>query len=287
MEKLLDVLNRITTLLKSNGIEDARLNAELILCEVLKYKRINLYLNFEQPLKEVEIEEVNRMVDRRLKKEPLQYIIGNTDFYGYKILLSPDVLIPRPETEILIEKIIEFVKHSSKKHFEIFEAGTGSGCIIIALAGELKKLGLEYNIYSVDSSDEALKLARQNIIANNLDGEKIILQKVDFLKMENIPDNYDIFVSNPPYISYNDFLQLPDEIRLYEPKQALTDGADGLTFYRKFISLLKNKYNITCFFEIGFNQKSSLVEILNAEGIKNFNFYKDYNNLDRVLKIEL
>jgi len=230
MEKLLDVLNRITTLLKSNGIEDARLNAELILCEVLKYKRINLYLNFEQPLKEVEIEKVNRMVDRRLKKEPLQYIIGNTDFYGYKILLSPDVLIPRPETEILIEKIIEFVKHSSKKHFEIFEAGTGSGCIIIALAGELKKLGLEYNIYSVDSSDEALKLARQNSIANNLDGEKIILQKVDFLKMENIPDNYDIFVSNPPYISYNDFLQLPDEIRLYEPKQALTDGADGLTF---------------------------------------------------------
>ncbi|MGB9696753.1 MAG: peptide chain release factor N(5)-glutamine methyltransferase [Ignavibacteria bacterium] len=287
MEKLLDILHRTASLLEANGVEDSRLNAELILCEVLKYERLNLYLNFEQPLKESEIEKVNQMVYRRLKKEPLQYIIGHTNFYGYRIFLSPDVLIPRPETEILVEKILEFIKHSNKKNLHIVEAGTGSGCIVVAIAGELEKLGFEYNIYAMDSSDAALKLARNNIIVNNLNSDKIRFQKVDVLKMESIPDACDIFVSNPPYISFKEFLHLSEEIKLYEPEQALTDGADGLTFYRKFFSLLRDKHNIIGFFEIGATQKPFLMEILNTAGIKNFYFYKDYNNLDRVLKIEL
>lgn len=287
MEKLLDILYRATHLLEANEIEDPRLNVELILCEVLKYERLNLYLNFEQPLKEVEIEKIDQMIHRRLKREPLQYIIGHTNFYGYLISLSPDALIPRPETEILVEKILEYIKQSNRKKLYIVEAGTGSGCITIAIAGELEKLGVEYNIYAIDSSDAALKLARNNVITNKLNIDKIRFQKIDILKMDSIPDNCDIFVSNPPYISLREFLQLPEEIRLYEPQQALTDGADGLTFYRKFFSLLKNRHNITGFFEIGSSQKPSLMKILDTEGIKSFYFYKDYNNLARVLKVEL
>lgn len=287
MEKLLEILHRTTSLFEANGIEDSRLNAELILCEVLKYERLNLYLNFEQPLKESELEKINQMVYRRLRKEPLQYIIGHTNFYGYGVSLSPDVLIPRPETEILVEKILEFIKHSGKKSLHIVEAGTGSGCITIAIAGELEKLGFEYNIYTMDNSDAALKLALDNVISNNLNTNRIKFQKVDILKMENIPEACDIFVSNPPYIPLEEFLQLPEEIRLYEPESALTDGADGLTFYRKFFSLLKDRYDITGFFEIGSTQRNSLIEILNTVKIKNFYFYKDYNNLDRILKIEL
>lgn len=287
MEKLLEVLHRTTSLFETNGIEDSRLNAELILCEVLNYERLNLYLNFEQPLKESELEKINQMVYRRLRKEPLQYIIGHTNFYGYRVSLSPDVLIPRPETEILVEKILEFIKHSDKKSLHIVEAGTGSGCITIAIAGELEKLGFEYDIYAIDSSDAALKLALDNVIANNLNTNRIKFQKVDILKMENIPEVCDIFVSNPPYIPLEEFLQLPEEIRLYEPESALTDGAGGLTFYRKFFSLLKDRYNITGFFEIGSTQRNSLIEILNTVKIKNFYFYKDYNNLDRILRIEV
>lgn len=283
-EKLLDILKVSTDFLKQKGIEEARLNAELMLCEILKYERIDLYLNFERPLSNEEKQIFRSFLKRRINKEPLQYIIGKTNFYGYTFLVNKNVLIPRPETEYLVERSISLIKEIGFDRVRVLEIGTGSGCISISLAKELDKIISSFEIDAVDSSEKAIELAIRNADLNNINKGNLNFKVVDVFKDNLNLEFYNIVLSNPPYIPYSEYNNLPEEIKLYEPPDALTDFEDGLKYYRKIFELFKqSKNNCSCILEIGYNQRNILENVLNLYKIKNYYFEKDLNNHFRYL----
>lgn len=277
MLTLLEVLTKSTEYLQKKGIESARLNAELLLAEVLNCKRLDIYMRFDKPLTEDELIKYREFISRRGKFEPLQYIVGYTEFYGNRISVSKDVLIPRPETEILVENIIE--QYRSTPNLKILDIGTGSGNISIALAKNL----ITPLIATIDTSLEALEVAKNNCLLNNLNGE------VNFIHGDvtthQFQQQFDIVVSNPPYISLTDYETLQNEVKLFEPKSALTDLHDGL-FY--FESITKKMYNHILpggkiIFEIGFGQSDAVKEILLSHKFQKIEIVKDYQNIDRVI----
>ncbi|TRZ64187.1 peptide chain release factor N(5)-glutamine methyltransferase [bacterium] len=284
LTKLLDILNYSAELLKSNNIKDARLNVELMLCEALKCDRMRLYLDFDKPLNTAETGLFKSFLKRRLDHEPLQYILGKTNFYGYDILVNPSVLIPRQETEILAELIINHVRNNVKTDISILEIGTGSGCLTVAIAKELEKYGKKFGINSYDISLSALKTAEQNLKMNNVDN-CVRLSQCNFLTLDCIENNLDYLILNPPYIPAQDIDSLDPEVRKYEPVSALTDGLDGLSFFRKAIEIIKEHKLTTLFSEIGYAQKESIENILLSYGINNYKFFKDYNGINRVLQV--
>ena len=280
---LLEILKYSANLLSENGIKDSRLNVELMFCEILKCDRMKLYLDFDKPLKPEEITVFKTMLKRRMQKEPLQYILGKTNFYGYDIVLNDKVLIPRQETEILVDRVLEDIYKSEKKNINILEIGSGSGCIAIALSCELRKKDIEHKILSIDKSEEAINISIQNAKLNNTRVENIEFIKMDFLK-DGLSGEYDYIVSNPPYIPADNIKALEEEVKSFEPIDALTDGGEGLTFYRKIFCDFSSKSKI--FLEIGDGQKDLIETEIIKSNIKDYNFYKDYCNIERVLKIK-
>jgi release factor glutamine methyltransferase len=282
MLTVLEAINLSTIYLQNKGVESPRINAELLLACILKCRRLDLYLSFDRPLQQKEIEEYRSFVKRRSKREPLQYITGVVEFYGIEFKVSPAVLIPRPETEILVEAVINSI--NSVQEYKILDIGTGSGIIPIVLAKKFPQL----KIAAIDISDEALKIARENSSHNNVD-EKILFYKKDILNEEGFDNRYDIIISNPPYISESDFNNLEPELKDYEPKSSLTDFGDGLNFYRVIISkakcLLNKKGKI--FFEIGKDQAGKVKEILVENNFTGIIVKKDYQNIDRVISGDL
>jgi len=279
---LLEILNYSTNLLKENDISDARLNAELMMADALNCKRLDLYLDFDKPLQKDETEKFKKHLRRRLNNEPVQYIIGKTNFYGYDILVDKSVLIPRPDTEILVEKLLNDIKESGLQEVNVLEIGTGSGCIAVAVCKELEKKNIKYEYKCTDVSDEAINLCKKNIEINNVKEIKIV--NSNFLD-ESYINNYDYVVSNPPYIPVNEYNELDTEVREFEPKLALTDNTDGLTFYKKFIELFQSG-TAKFFLEIAYNARPALEIMLNKNNIGIYKFVKDYNNNDRILIME-
>lgn len=278
---VLDILKVTEAAFRERGISNPRLNAELLLADTTGDSRINLYLNFEKPLTESEVSLYRDKVKRRLKFEPLQYIRGKTEFYSLEFNVTPDVLIPRQETEILVEKVLEYIKVSGLECPKILEIGTGSGCISIAIAANA-----ECNIRAFDISNEAVKVAELNSAANGT-GDKIKFETVDFFDPGVTFEGYDIIVSNPPYISANDVPGLNEEVNGYEPYIALTDDGDGLSFYKRIFEL----YNVTqnkpfIFLEVGDGKKEAIVNLLSDTNINNYIIYNDLMNMPRVLEIK-
>ncbi|MFA5805780.1 MAG: peptide chain release factor N(5)-glutamine methyltransferase [Melioribacteraceae bacterium] len=278
---VLESLQLSTDFLEKKGIESARLNAELLLSEILKCKRLDLYLKFDQPLKENEVSIYREWIARRGKFEPLQYIIGNVEFYGLLFKVTPDVLIPRPETEILVEEVIKFCKN--KIGLKILDIGTGSGNISISLAKNLDNA----EVTAIDISEKALFIAQENAAINGVE-EKIHFITAD---VKNYKSDYkfDIIVSNPPYVSKEEYPILQNEIKNYEPIAAVTDSNDGLDFYRMIAErakiLLKN--NCKIFLEVGKDQSKYVADILEKNDFINIYFVKDYQQIDRVVVGEL
>ncbi|MES2765675.1 MAG: HemK/PrmC family methyltransferase, partial [Bacteroidota bacterium] len=161
---VLDIINWGKDFFAQKSIDSPRLTIELMLCEVLKIRRIDLYAQFDRPLKDDELARLREMAKRRAGREPLQYILGNTEFYGLPLIVDPSVLIPRPETEILVETVLKTFKNSENKVLKILDIGTGSGCIAVALAVNLPQA----EITAVDISEEALEIARQNAKLNSV-----------------------------------------------------------------------------------------------------------------------
>ena len=282
MLTVLESLKLSTEYLEKKGIESARLNAELLLAEILNCKRLDLYLKFDQPLRENEVDIYREWILRRGKFEPLQYIIGRVEFYGMQFKVTRDVLIPRSETEILVEEVINFAK--DKSGLRILDIGTGSGNIPIALAKNLTNA----EITSVDVSANAIEVAKENALLNNVESKvEFILSDIYHLKIET--DLFDIVVSNPPYISAEEYPTLQKEIVDYEPSIALTDSNDGLNFYRtiteKSKSFLKKEGKI--FFEIGKEQFNDVEKILLKNNFLNIKITKDYQQIERVISGEL
>lgn len=206
---------------------------------------------------------------------PVQYLIGNVSFYGYPIIVNEDVLIPRFETEYLVEKTITYIHKLNINKPTILDIGTGSGCIAITLAKELK----DAKITALDISKKALAIAKKNIKLNKV---LIKLKKVDILNTP-IKENYDVIISNPPYIALNEKV---DPATKFEPQQALFANDNGLEYYKCIINNLKNIDFKICAFEIGMTQKEALCNYINntLSNVK-IDCQKDYNNKDRYLFI--
>ncbi|MFZ1322499.1 MAG: peptide chain release factor N(5)-glutamine methyltransferase [Ignavibacteria bacterium] len=284
---VLEVLKKAIVDLDKNNIIDARLNAELLLCNVMNCKRLDLYVNYEKPVKPSEENEFRKLILRRISNEPIQYILGKTNFFGYDITLDRNVLIPRQETELLVERVLEDISSSEKKSVSIFEIGTGSGCIVIALSKRLSELNILYELFSIDISEKALITAKKNLELNGISGENITLYCKDVFDIPKLKKKYDYIVSNPPYISMNNYQALPEEIRNYEPKNALTDDKNGLNFFNKIFEIFSDsEFSGKMFCEIGYGQKESLEVLLKKYEIMKYKFYKDYSNIFRILKAE-
>lgn len=279
MMTVIEAINLSTDYLAKKNIESPRINAEHLLAHILKCKRLNLYLSFDRPLKEDEVNQYRVLLLRRSKAEPLQYIIGNVEFYGLEFDVNPAVLIPRPETELLVEKIIERIK--GETNLRILDVGTGSGNIAIALAKNL----VDCNIIGIDISSDALKIAQLNADKNEV-ANKILFKEIDILNVDYFEnESFNLIVSNPPYISVNDYQQLRPELAVYEPRIALTDNGDGLKFYRgiseKAQALLTG--NGKLYFEIGMGQSGAIARIMEENLFKDIRIDKDYSNIDRII----
>lgn len=282
MLKVLDAIQLSTDYLTKKGIDEPRLNAELLLADVLGMKRLNLYLNFDRPLSEKEKDLYRTFLSRRAAYEPLQYILGYTEFWSYKFAVNKSVLIPRPETEILIDTILNDYSDNNKE-LNILDIGTGSGIIAICLAKNIN-----CKVTALDISVDAINIAKENAEFNEV-SDKIVFVEKDILKFNDLNVQYDIIVSNPPYVDNNQYKTLQKEITLFEPAIAVTDFNNGLTFYDKILSLSNSILAPTgkIYFEIGAGQADSVKNLFAKYNFLNIKIIEDFANISRVIKGEL
>lgn len=283
MHTVLELLNLTTNFFEQKGIDSARLNAELLLAEILKCKRLDLYLTFDKPVKDDEVNHYREFVKRRGNREPLQYILGHVEFYGLTFSVDKNVLIPRQETEILIETILN--QTDKEANLTILDIGTGSGIIAVLLAHYLPKA----KIIAVDKSPGALVVAKKNAETHGVE-QRITFLEDDVLNSNlQLNEKLDIIVSNPPYVSQKEYASLQKEIVAHEPDYAVTDFSDGLTFYRKIIESSTDYLNENgkIFFEVGEGQSEQVKSLFENHKFSSVQIWKDYSNINRVVKGEL
>lgn len=276
---VLESITKSAEFLSKRGVTESRLNAELLLSDILKMSRLSLYLNFERELTTVETDTYRDYIVRRSKFEPLQYIVGNVEFYGLTFNVDKNVLIPRQETETLIETVYNVYK--GERELNILDIGTGSGNVIISL---IKNLPTSRGI-SIDINENALQVAEHNAELNDVKDRIKFIQKDILTDLVNFEDNFDIVVSNPPYIPIEEYPTLQKELVEYEPKDALTDFSDGFTFYRVILRRSKEflKNNGRLFFETGDKMSDELKNLFVVNGYKNIKAKKDLLNIERVI----
>jgi release factor glutamine methyltransferase len=271
---VLEVLQATTVFLKKHDIENPRLNAEHLLAHVLGRKRIELYLDFERKLTETELTPLRDLVKRRSEGEPLQHLLGTVEFCGLTFLCDRRAMVPRPETE----ELVEFLKSELQDpKSEIVDVGTGSGVIALSLAAEFP----DANILAVDVSNDALALARENAIRLNLSS------RVQFLKsrlLENIAGVFDLIVANLPYISTQDRRNLSREV-LHDPEIALFAGALGDELVRELIDQAPTRLRPggMLALEIGLGQSQALLSVLTEKNYRDICSKNDYNGVTRFL----
>ncbi len=263
--------------LSSKGISNAKLEVEWFLCHILNCERIDLYVQFEQPLMKNELAQFKTYIKRRVDGVPFQHIIGRGDFYGRDFIVNNHVLVPRPETELIIEILKQREKVDS-----VLEIGTGTGCIAITLALE----NLSTSIIATDISKNALAIAKQN--AEDHNAQQINFKLHNFLQTD-IHSTFDVVVSNPPYIGKNEVNNLQVEVKNYDPMSALTDNDDGLSFYRRFAKVGASLLNENGFMLLEFggkHQVDAIRDIFESYGF-NVKFYKDLQDSPRVVEVSL
>ena len=277
--RLIDLIKWGETYFKDKNFDNPRSEIEWLLQDLLNYKKIDLYLKFEEEVDLKKLSILKSWIKRRVSREPIQYITSKADFYGRSYFVNNKVLIPRPETEILIDAAIQNLL--KKKNPFIIDIGTGSGCIGITLAIEIKKS----NVLSIDISKDALLIAKNNAEHHNINNIQFL--EIDILK-NDINKKADLIISNPPYINKNELSTLMPEVRNHEPKISLTDNKDGFTFYERFVSLFPKilKNDGAAIIEVGSGEHSiGVLEIFKKNGIKNIKVIKDLNNDNRAVII--
>jgi release factor glutamine methyltransferase len=271
---VLKILNWTKGYLAEKGVENPRLEAEWMLCEALSLDRVGLYLNFDRPLNDIELAAYRSMVARRGRREPLQYILGNQEFLGLEFEVTPAVLIPRHDTEVLVA---EAVRHG-KDAKTILDIGTGSGCVAVCLAKALPAA----EVSTVDVSEEAIAVARRNAERN-----EVTVQFFHGSLFEPFAGRrFDMIVSNPPYIPAGELQTLQPEVRGFEPVSALDGGADGLDFYRRITSAAPEYLNPGgwLLYEVGAGQAPQVLELLKEAGFTGDCFTrKDHGDIERVV----
>ena len=276
---VLRLLQWTTSYFKSYAIEESRASAEILLAHALEVQRIDLYLQYDRPLSSAELLTFKQLIRRRVAREPVAYITGHKEFWSLKLSLTPDVLIPRPETECLVEAALAIASDGEcGSHPRVLELGTGSGAIVIALASQLMNAWF----LATDFSENAIKVARSNAAANQL-AERIRFAPI--LKGQT----FDMIISNPPYIPKDIIDTLQPEVCRYEPMHALIGGADGLKWIKHIIRkapefLTPKGYLLL---EIGHDQKQDIHDLVQHQSsYTNVAFKKDYGRFDRVVVLK-
>ena len=275
-------MNHGLKFLRSNSIENPKKEIEIFLCHLLSCSKFELYNRVETNISLTKVNLLNECLVRRAKREPIQYIINNAWFYGRKFYVNENVFIPRPESERLIEEATNHLRDFDSP--KILEIGTGSGCLSISIAIEFPNS----DVQSIDISENAINVAKIN--SKKFHVNNISFKKLDFLKsgMKTF-NNFDLLISNPPYIPKKDMESLMPEVRNFEPHSALTDNNDGLEFYRKLSSDLPYILNSNGIgiFEVGLNSHpKDAKRIFNKIG-RSIKLLKDYNGDDRLLIVKL
>lgn len=271
---VLEVLQATTAYLKKRNVENPRLNAEHLMAHALGRKRIELYLNFERALTETELAPLRGLVKRRSEGEPLQHLLGTVEFCGLTFLCDKRALVPRPETEQLVEFVESRIEN---RELRIVDVGTGSGVIALSLAAKIP----EAKVLGVDVSEDALALAQENAARLNLS------ERVQFLKrrlLENAEDEFDLIVANLPYISIQDRHTLSPEV-LHDPEVALFAGAQGDELVRELIDQARFRLRPggLLALEIGLGQSEALLSALAEKNYRDISSKNDYNGVTRFL----
>lgn len=273
MKTLQAVLNELKQEFKAKNIDTYSLDAQLIVMKALDISRVKLLTYPDMDITDDKYKEIRAMADERIMYKPMQYIIGKCEFMGLDFNVNEYTLIPRGDTEILVEQAIATINNSGFN--SVLDIGTGSGAIAISIAHYTNA-----DVTAIDISDGALNVAKKNAENNNV--------SVSFLKsdlFENVEDKYDVIVSNPPYIETDVISTLEPQVKDYEPILALDGGKDGLDFYRKIVQDCHNflRPNGYLMFEIGYNQGEALMYIMKNADFSEISVKKDLSGLDRLV----
>ncbi len=276
--RVIDLINWADEYFSLKGFDNPRQEIEWMLTDILDCERFDLYLRFEEPLTSDQLELLHQWVKRRVKKEPLQYITGHCEFYGRTFIVNKDVFIPRPETERLVDVAIAILKAANKP--TVLDMGTGTGCIAVSLAKEIPNS----KITGIDISTVAIKVAKINADVHHA---TVQFEEMDFL-MNPYNKKFDMIISNPPYIPLVEMNTLMDDVRLFEPHFALSDGADGLLFYQRFARVAPTMINSGghLILEVGLNtHPNCALEIFDKSSFYDQTLIPDRNGDPRVLKV--
>jgi len=263
-------------ILKKNKISNPQLDSEILLSNSIKRDKKYIILNPKESLNSAQSKKFKSLIERRKKGEPVAYLINKKEFWKYEFFVNRDVLIPRPDTELIIEQVLKI--YSKISHMQVLDIGTGSGCILLSILKERP------NFYGtgIDISKKSINVSKLNAKQLNLTSRvKFFHSSVDNFKI----GKYDIVVSNPPYIELFNLKYLEKDVINFEPKLALSGGFDGFSKIRKVINKTKTliKKNGKFILEIGFNQKNKVKKILNEEGFYVNKAIRDYGNNDRCI----
>ena len=262
-------------ILKDNKIKSAELDSEILMSQAIRKDKKYIILNYNKKIKKKDLKYFDFLIQERVKKKPIAYLTKKKDFWKYEFLIDKNVLIPRPDTEVLVEQILELTKN--KASMRILEIGVGSGCIILSILKEKKK----FFGTGIDISTKSLKISEINSLKLGVNRRlKLFKSNIDNFKS----GKYDLIISNPPYIKKN-FLKCLEKDISFEPVEALDGGVDGLSETRKIIikssELIKKKGYL--FLEIGFDQKNKVKKILENNGFYIKKVIKDLSNHDRCI----
>ncbi len=279
MQTISEILQKSTEELLASGLFDARLSAEYLLAHVLGCKRMDLYLRYDQPLEEKEVRDFHAFLERRKKREPVAYLCGRLPFYHLELEVNADVLIPRPETELLVDKVVDFLKKQELRGKVFVDLCSGSGCIGIAI----KKSFPDLRVVLSDISRPSLEVAQRNALKNGVDVE---FHQGDLL--EGFCDKAHFLCCNPPYVSEEEIKDLEDDVKKYEPLIALIARSFGYEFYERLSKSLPRYLHkgSKIFFEIGSSQKERILQIFNHTPWHVQQFFSDWNGKDRFFFLE-
>ena len=277
--KIKDIINYGVAMIKNT--ESPSLETQMMIAKVIEKDRLYIMLNLEEDIDESKVEIIKTMIDKRKNSYPLQYILGEREFWGMDFKVSEGVLIPRQDTEILVEETLKKLKDNKhKSNLKGFEIGVGSGIISITLLKEIETL----TMIGVDINDKAIELTKANALKHEVNDRLCILKSNLFEKI-NKENQFDFIISNPPYIETKVIDSLQEDIKQHEPKLALDGGEDGLDFYRAIIEQSKSYISPEGFiaFEIGYNQAEAVKKIFVENGYPNVTIAKDLAGFDRVV----
>ena len=275
--RLVEVLTRTEAWLRQRGVDSPRLDTELILAHVLHMERLQLYLSHDRPMSRAELDALRPLVRRRGEREPLAWVLGSKGFHAIDLQVGPGVLVPRPDTETLVEAALEWIDPNQDPVY-LADVGCGSGAVGLALARALPGA----RVYCTDLADEPLACTRANVAALQLD-DRVAVLRGDLLSPIPVSRPIDWVVSNPPYIPSGDIDALQPEVSRHEPRRALDGGDDGLDIYRRLIPQAARRARCGVLVEVGHLQASRVMDVMRQAGLTQLQSWKDLGGISRVV----